>query len=139
MAGHKWAVVVLLGANLGAAGAADDAAGDARTRWGCRVAEQHLVCFLEQAAAAPAAAGDPRLPSIVRELRMRPAAWRGRTVRIPLFNEPFDDSHVQELAQAVLCGAARDCEAALGRDRWATVTAWLDFADANDPLLQRGE
>lgn len=139
MAARYWMLLACLLAHLGAAHAADAAAADPRTRWGCQVAEQHLVCFVEQAAATPAAAADSRLPPAVRELRQHPAAWRGRTVRIPLFNEPFDDSPVQQLAQAVLCGAARDCEAVLGRERWATMTAWLDFADANDPLLQRGE
>jgi hypothetical protein len=108
------------------------------TRWGCHVADQHLVCRIEQAAIAPQAAtpADPRLPPIVHTLRLQPASWRGRAVRIPLFNEPYDDSSLQPLAQAVLCGTVRGCRAEVGRDREPSMLALLDFADANDPLLQ---
>lgn len=124
-----------------AAGAGDGEPTAQRTRWGCNVAEQHLVCWLERSAEPPAAPMlpplDPRLPTIVRELRQRPALWRGRTLRIPLHTEPFPDSPLRELAQAVLCGVQSDCEAVVGADRWSNETAWLDFADANDPLLQR--
>lgn len=111
------------------------------TRWACHVADQHLVCRVEQAAQAPArpAAADPRLPPIVQTLRQQPATWRGRAVRIPLFNEPFDDSSLQPLAQAVLCGSVSPCRAEVRRDPGLSVLALLDFADANDPLLQTGD
>jgi len=122
-----------------AAGAAGDDI--VRTRWGCQVADQHLNCLLERSGSdsVPPAAADPRLPETVRDLRQRPAGWRGRTVRIPLFNHPFDDSPVRQLAQAVLCGAASDCEAVIGRERWSTASNRLEFVDANDPLLQHGQ
>lgn len=111
------------------------------TRWGCHAADQHLVCRIEQAAGAPQAAApvDPRLPPIVHSLRLQPAGWRGRMVRIPLFNEPYDDSSLQPLAQAVLCGAVRSCRAEVAREREQSMLALLDFADANDPLLQPGD
>lgn len=128
-----------------AATAAPDAAAATTTRWGCQVQAQQLACFVDRSAATPMAAAaaaapaDPRLPPIVRELRQRPAWWRGRTVVIPLYTEPFDESRLQPLAQAVLCGAVAGCEAVIGLARWSSATAWLDFADANDPLLQRAE
>lgn len=134
-----------MGVALGTTAAAtDDAAASPRTRWGCHVAEQHLVCFVERSAPSrpvptlPRGA-DARLPALVRELRHHPASWRGRTLRIPLHNEPFPDSPLQALAQAVLCGAAPDCEAVIGLERGSSQTAWLDFADAHGPLLQGGE
>ena len=108
------------------------------TRWACHVADLHLVCHVVQAATPPAttALTDPRLPPIVHALRQRPAGWRSRPLRIPLFSEPFEDSPLQPLAQAVLCGGARECEAEVSRDRGLSLLALLDFADANDPLLQ---
>lgn len=126
--------------SIAATAAADDDRSAVRTRWGCQVEEQHLSCVVERSDGQPAQVpADRRLPAIVRDLRQRPASWRGRMVRIPLFNHPFDDSSVRQLAQAVLCGAAADCEAVIGRERWNTASALLDFADANDPLLQHGE
>lgn len=126
---------------VGGAVAADGQAPAAPTRWGCSVADAHLVCFLDRSApAAPVLPPrDPRLPTIVHELRHRPALWRGRTVRIPLHNEPFPDSPLRELAQAVLCGPQADCEAVIGLERWSNQSAWLEFADAQDPLLQHGD
>lgn len=126
-----------------AAGAADDdrRVDIVRTRWGCEIADQHLTCLLERSGSDPVAlaATDPRLPETVRELRQRPASWRGRAVRIPLFTHPFDDSSVRQLAQAVLCGAAPDCDAVIGRTRWSTAANRLEFIDAHDPLLQHGQ
>lgn len=128
--------------SIAAGAAGDDGRTDiVRTRWGCEVADQYLNCLLERSGSdsvAPAAA-NPGLPETVRDLRQRPAGWRGRTVRIPLFNHPFDDSPVRQLAQAVLCGTASDCEAVIGRDRWSTASNRLEFVDAHDPLLQHGQ
>lgn len=133
---RPWVIVASL-----AAAAPGATAQDVGTRWGCHLAEQQLVCLVEQAATAPAATmpADLRLPPIVHALRQRPAGWRGRQVRIPLFNQPFDDSPLQPLAQAVLCGGVHDCRAEIRRDRDLSLLAVLDFADANDPLLQAGD
>lgn len=133
--GRWWFVAALWAASPAAMAQADG------TRWGCRVADQHLVCHVEQAAtpSATTALADPRLPPIVHAIRQRPASWRGRAVRIPLFTEPFEDSALQPLAQAVLCGPVRECQAEVSPDRAMSMFALLDFADANDPLLQEGD
>lgn len=128
-----WGLMAMLAASMPAALAQTDG-----TRWACHVAEQHLVCHVQQTVVTTVSATpvDPRLPPIVHTLRAQPSSWRGRLVRIPLFTEPFDDSSLQPLAQAVLCGAVRGCRAEVGRDRELSTLALLDFADANDPLLQ---
>lgn len=132
--------VWLCAQSIGAVAAGDPGRLEIRTRWGCQVADQHLSCIVERTSNEPAApVADARLPAIVRDLRQRPAGWRGRTVRIPLFNHPFDDSPVRQLAQAVLCGPANDCEVEIGSGHRSTAASWLEFADANDPLLQRAE
>lgn len=135
-----WIGLWLCAQALMASAADDTGRTEIRTRWGCQVADQWLNCIVERSGSAPAVlTADARLPAIVRDLRQRPAGWRGRTVRIPLFNHPLDESPVRQLAQAVLCGTADDCEVAIGRERWSTAASWLEFADAHDPLLQRAE
>lgn len=111
------------------------------TRWHCRLDDQLLHCRLEHATASSptSASPDSRLPPIVRELREQPRAWRGRAVHIPLHTLPFDDSALQPLAQAVLCGANPSCLTEVQRTPAPGTVALLDFVDAQDPLLQAAD
>jgi hypothetical protein len=114
---------------------------DALTQWLCvDNGETALRCRVHRISApfsAPAAVATlaDRLPPIVRELRERPLAWRDRPVMIPMFNQPFDTSHVRQLAQAVLCGPRSDCVARVAAPGATEPNDWLAFADAHDPLL----
>jgi hypothetical protein len=119
------------------------------TVWLCRDSgHQSLACTVQRAASTPAlplsSAITDRpdlagLPPIVREIRQRPAAWRARTLFIPLYTVPYGSDHLQLLAQAVLCGAEPGCSARLGDAGAPAPDAWPEFVDDNDPLLARGD
>lgn len=85
---------------------------------------------------APIQAGRA-LPPVVQWLRQRPGAFRGRIMHIPLHAEPIDHRLVGELAQAVMCGALRDCRAVYAEGLGAADSSerLMAFVDANDPLL----
>lgn len=77
------------------------------------------------------------LPPVVQWLRQRPGAFRGRIMVIPLHAEPIDHRMVGELAQAVMCGAARGCRAVYAERLEAGDSSerLMAFVDAHDPLL----
>lgn len=127
--------VLFLGLTLGiVAAAAEPAAVDA-TLWRCHDnGHQELACTVQHAGAPQVP--PTGLPPIVRDLRARPAAWRARTLMIPLFNQPYPDSPLQQLAHAVLCGTQGRCRVQLvAADTAQPHTGWADLADAHDPLL----
>jgi hypothetical protein len=129
----------------------------AATTWSCWYnLDQQVACLLREAAPdAPLSLHESRtlesarpihrptaaafLPPSVQLLRSRPGAFRGRTLYIPIYNEPIDHRMVQVLAQAVMCGADPSCRATYGERPAATLEMAEDFADANDPLLQAME
>jgi hypothetical protein len=91
------------------------------------------------AATPPARLGANALPPSVRLLRDRPYAFRGRTILIPIYTEPFDRALAAELVESVMCGREPDCTAHYGERPAMTLGEAADFADANDPLLASGE
>lgn len=114
----------------------------ARTVWSCWLDDgQHLACLALHAApvegpqtarARPAQRG----ADMLRAIRERPHSLRGQTIRIPLHNVPYDDAFVAQLAQAVLCGAQRDCETRYQPELARLVAqSPSDFDDAHDPVL----
>lgn len=140
---HPFAAMLLVLASLPARG---------ETLWHCWYDQAtHVVCAL--------AAADPQrglsaeewrtvtetgpthmqatLPPVVQWLRQRPGAFCGRIMLIPLHAEPIDHRGVGELAQAVMCGARRDCRAVYAEGLGATDSSerLMAFVDANDPLL----
>jgi len=131
----------------------------ASTTWTCWYnMDQQVACVVHSAAPAAALTGDERqaldrFPATRQQaigqpwagtaplklLRERPGALRGRTMYIPLHNEPFDHGWVAELAQAVMCGGQATCRATYGERPAMTLESAADFADANDPMLAVGE
>ena len=132
----------------------------AATRWACWYnMDQHVACVLHSAAPAAALTVAERQaleqvrpvrapawtrivderPTALQLLRSRPGALLGRTLFIPLFNEPFDHRSVAVLAQAVMCGALENCSTIYGERPAMTLEFAADFADANDPLHMAGE
>lgn len=123
-------------------GAAGVPSASAQTVWNCWYNQQQQVaCLLQSAtsdsAAARAAAATPSgVPPSLAAVRSQPSTLRGRTMLIPLYNEPFDTSALAELAQAVMCGPQPACRVIYGGQPSDTPESAASFADANDPLLQ---
>lgn len=88
-------------------------------RWACWYEPRTLTleCVLQQAptaghaerAAAVARHFDPRLPAGVRTIWGSPERLAARRIHIPLWNTPFEMDFARELAEAVMCGARKDC------------------------------
>lgn len=49
------------------------------------------------------------VPAVVYTISQNPAQLASRTLRIPLHNHAQDMDAVEQLADAVMCGARRDC------------------------------
>jgi hypothetical protein len=113
----------------------------------------HWVCWLHGATSAACtlvAAADPvdpsqvRLPALpaarqsglIHAIRLRPSSLAGQLIFVPLFNVPYDDSLVEQLVGAVLCGSSADCTARYHGDRGRLVAQAPElFADLDDPVL----
>lgn len=114
----------------------------ARTVWSCWLDDgQHLACLALHATRVEGPQTERARPAqrpaeMLRAIRERPNSLRGQTIRIPLHNVPYDDAFVAQLAQAVLCGAQRDCETRYQPELARLVAqSPSDFDDAHDPLL----
>ncbi len=122
--------------------AAQAHADPARTLWSCWLEDdQQLKCVALRSARPDGprlarAATSQRPAELLRAIRERPDSLRGQAIHIPLYNVPYEDAFVTQLAQAVLCGIQPTCEA-----RYQPELARLiaqspdDFYDALDPLL----
>jgi len=114
----------------------------AQTVWNCWYNQQQQVaCLLQSAspdsaAARTGAAAPSGVAPALTAVRNQPSTLRGRTMLIPLYNEPFDTSALAELAQAVMCGPQPGCRVVYGGQPSDTPESAASFADANDPLLQ---
>lgn len=114
----------------------------ARTVWSCWLEDgQYLACLALHATRVegPQTTGarpSQRTADMLRAIRERPHSLRGQTIRVPLHNVPYDDAFVAQLAQAVLCGAQRDCETRYQPELARLVAqSPSDFDDAHDPVL----
>jgi hypothetical protein len=81
--------------------------------WRCWYDQRsHISCLVD---VLPAANDEPQLhlpfnlPSIVREMRTNPIAFRGRFIHIPLLGQPQDMAFTAALAKASVCGSRQDC------------------------------
>lgn len=98
-------------------------AATAEIRWLCWESPQDdsVRCLLD-ASAALAGAGladvelnrlaaslPTNMPAFARELRLYPARFRDREVRIPLLGPAEEFARVKELTQAVMCGSREAC------------------------------
>lgn len=84
--------------------------------------------------ASPAAADDPYagLPPLARVILHEPDRLKGRRIAIPMFGEPGERAFMVELAEAVMCGAKRNC--AVRFMEGGTKLALL-FDELDDPAL----
>jgi hypothetical protein len=140
---------------IGSIGAATALAQEGPTEWRCwNNLDTRVGCVLRSAPAAapatiqeqlgvcehgpvtrPARLGPTNLPPLVRVLRQRPGALRGQIVLVPLHSEPFDQSEVAKLVQAVMYGTRSQCVAHYAARPAASLPEAMELADANDPLL----
>lgn len=113
----------VLACGVGASGRA--AADDAETVWACWYDRStSVLCRLLTAPASPIetavesplplvvpASSRPGavLPPLAHVISEAPARLGGRTVRIPLHNHAHNMDAVEQLAEAVMCGARSDC------------------------------
>ena len=115
------------------------------TRWLCRDnGRMELACRATAAPASHRVSADAivalqGLPPLVRDIRLRPRAWRTRELLIPLFNQPIELDHTRHLAQAVLCGTSDRCTAVITDATAGGTIDWAEFADAHDPLLAQSD
>lgn len=62
------------------------------------------------------------LPPIVRRIREKPASLAGQRMLIPLYTQPFEMDFVRQLADAVMCGAGKNCTVVFGQDYTASAS-----------------
>lgn len=97
-------------ASLAVSAAADD------LHWRCWYDQQtHVTCLVDtlpQAGDPPEQAFPANLPPLVKVMRTRPAALRGKIIHIPLHTEPYDMDFTAQLAKSTVCGSRRDCSVA---------------------------
>ncbi|OHC65266.1 MAG: hypothetical protein A3H93_03515 [Rhodocyclales bacterium RIFCSPLOWO2_02_FULL_63_24] len=90
------------------------------TVWYCAYAGNALLrCQLGEAGArakAPAAAINPSLPVVARQIIEAPEMLAGRVIDIPLLAPPFEFSLVGQLAESVMCGSRPGCGIIFGEN-----------------------
>lgn len=93
---------------------------DGATLWYCAYSGRSSIrCALAVAGdptATPAAALDPQLPAVSRQILEAPASLAGRIVEIPLFAPPFAFDLVGQLAESVMCGKGTACGILFGEN-----------------------
>jgi hypothetical protein len=114
--------------------AADDEASRDGVVWRCWWDQgSHVSCTVEQvpqvwSVESPAAL----LPGIAGMVRARPQAFSNRLVHIPLHTpHPFQTDGMSTLAQAVMCGARRDCRVRFSAD----LPQAAELERLSDPVL----